>query len=81
MPEHTHSKSTVRELAPMCIVRWTPCVCCGIDVHMAGKSQKPKQTQNAQSREDRLKAALKQNLARRKAQAKARDQNKDEQNG
>ena len=48
---------------------------------MAGKAQKPKQAQNAPTREDRLKTALKENLARRKAQAKARDNSKDEQNG
>lgn len=38
---------------------------------MTGKP--PQKTKAAESREDRLKAALKANLARRKKQAKARD--------
>lgn len=43
---------------------------------MADKTKKP-----AQSREDRLKAQLKANLARRKAQAKARAGNENEKTG
>ncbi len=41
---------------------------------MAGKSPPSGKTSPAQTRDDRLKAALKANLARRKAQAKARTQ-------
>lgn len=48
---------------------------------MAGKAQTPKSAKGSGDRDDRLKAALKANLARRKAQAKARDNNKDEQDG
>ena len=48
---------------------------------MAGKEQSPKSGNNGSTREDRLKAALKANLARRKAQAKARDTDKEEKNG
>jgi len=36
----------------------------------------PRKPESEQSREDRLKAALKANLARRKAQARARDTSK-----
>jgi len=39
---------------------------------MAGKSPPPAESRLAHTRDDRLKAALKANLARRKAQAKAR---------
>jgi len=39
---------------------------------MAGKSPPPAKPEPAPSRDDRLKAALKANLARRKAQARAR---------
>ena len=48
---------------------------------MAGKERTPKSGKDGNAREDRLKAALKANLARRKAQAKARDNDKEEQNG
>ena len=48
---------------------------------MAGKAQTPKPGKADSARDDRLKAALKANLARRKAQAKARDKGKEEQNG
>ncbi|SCZ49539.1 hypothetical protein SAMN04488118_101101 [Epibacterium ulvae] len=41
----------------------------------------PKKQGTAASREDRLKAALKANMARRKAQAKARAQQDEEQTG
>jgi hypothetical protein len=40
-----------------------------------------KKPQRAQSREDRLKAALKANMARRKAQARARDAGNDTGSG
>jgi hypothetical protein len=39
---------------------------------MADKSSRPAKPKTAQTREDRLKSALKANLARRKAQARAR---------
>ncbi len=39
---------------------------------MTSSSQKPKTAKQGDDREDRLKAALKANLARRKAQSKAR---------
>ena len=39
---------------------------------MTGEKPKTQKPKPAQAREDRLKAALKQNMARRKAQAKAR---------
>ena len=48
---------------------------------MAGKAQRPNEAKAKETREDRLKAALKANLARRKAQAKARDGKKEEQDG
>ncbi|WP_170222757.1 hypothetical protein [Marimonas lutisalis] len=40
---------------------------------MTGKSPPPKGTPPKESRDDRLKAALKANMARRKAQARARN--------
>jgi len=43
---------------------------------MAQRPQKPKPEKGAVNREERLKAALKANLARRKAQATARKDNK-----
>ena len=48
---------------------------------MARKSPPSPDRNAASSREDRLKAALKANLARRKKQAKARTQSRDEENG
>lgn len=42
---------------------------------MNERPEKPKPPKPEQNREDRLKAALKANLARRKAQAKARKAN------
>lgn len=41
---------------------------------MAGKSPPPAKTKPAQTRDQRLKAALKANLGRRKAQARVRNQ-------
>ena len=61
--------------------RWTVRPCWGSQGGMAGKEQTPKSGKDGNAREDRLKAALKANLARRKAQAKARDNDKEEQNG
>ncbi|MHA6263542.1 hypothetical protein ACXYMO_10090 [Arenibacterium sp. CAU 1754] len=48
---------------------------------MADKTTPSKQAKPAQSREDRLKSALKANLARRKAQARARGENNIDQSG
>ncbi|MEO1639094.1 MAG: hypothetical protein AAFU41_07600 [Pseudomonadota bacterium] len=39
---------------------------------MSDKAKKPKPAKAAETREDRLKAALKANMAKRKAQARAR---------